>query len=581
MRRWMGIWALALATACASPTVEPPAADAGGSAEAAEIVFADAIYRGGPVVTVDAQDSIAEALAVRDGRIAAVGAEADVFALKGPETRVVELDGRALLPGFIDSHGHISLVAQLSRAVNVASPPVGPVESIADIQKELRDYIERNNVPVGTAIMGVGYDDSLLEDKRHPDKFDLDAVSTSHSITLLHVSAHLATGNTLLLESAGVTSETKDPPGGVFRRVPGTNEPNGVMEEHALYAAYKAFPQPTPEQLMAGIVAAQHSYAAEGFTTIQDGAMSFDYYRLLAAAAAQGLLFTDVTGYATWTDYEKVAQVAGPIPGKYSGRFRVAGAKIVLDGSPQGKTAWLSEPYHVVPEGQPKSYAGYPALKEQEVYDFIAKMRTEEVPLLAHANGDQAAEQLISTVERVQGEQGELDWRPVMIHAQALRHDQIARLPAIGMIPSFFVAHTFYWGDWHRDSVFGPERGARISSLNTSIANGVRFTIHNDSPVVPPKGPFLLWSAVNRITRSGKTLGPDERITPMQAIRALTLDAAYQAFEQDTKGSLEVGKLADLAILSDNPITIEPTKIGDIEVVETIKEGVTIFPKQP
>jgi predicted amidohydrolase YtcJ len=540
--------------------------------------FADTIYRGGPVLTVDAEDEVAEALAVRGGTIAAVGDEADVLALRGPNTRLVELGGRALAPGFIDAHGHISQVATLANTVNVASPPVGPVNNIADVQQQLRDYIDRNNVPVGTTIVGMGYDDALLAEQRHPDKFDLDAVSISHPILLLHVSMHLATANTALLEKAGIHRDTPDPPSGVFRRVDGGTEPNGVMEEHAMYAAYGQFPQPSPQEMMAALVEAQNSYAREGFTTAQDGAMSVPMYKLLSGAAAAGALFIDITGYAIWGDYEAVAEVAGPIPGRYAGGFRVAGAKIVLDGSPQGKTAWLSAPYHIVPDGLADDYAGYPAFSDEDAYAFISKMRSEEVPLLAHANGDRAAEQLIDTVERVQTEQGELDWRPVMIHAQALRHDQIARLSAIGMIPSFFVAHTFYWGDWHRDSVFGPERGARISSLNTSVKNNVRFTIHNDAPVVPPKGPFLLWTAVNRITRSGKTLGPDERVTPQQALRAMTIDAAYQAFEQDSKGSLEVGKRADLVVLSESPFDVEPTAIKDIQVIETIKDGRTIFP---
>lgn len=580
MRRATWILLLGLAVACAA-TPDGSSVEVAelGEAQAETPEFADTIYRGGPILTVDAGDTVAEALAVRDGRIAAVGTVADVLALQGPETQLVELDGRALAPGFIDAHGHISMVATLANTVNVASPPVGRVKNIADVQQQLRDYIDRNNVPIGTTIVGMGYDDALLEEKRHPDKFDLDAVSSSHPILLLHVSMHLATANTALLEKAGIHRDTPDPPSGVFRRVEGGTEPNGVMEEHAMSLAYGEFPQPTPQQIMAALEAAQHSYASEGFTTAQDGAMSLPMYKLLSGAAAAGALFIDITGYAIWNDYEGVAEIAGPIPGRYAGRFRVAGAKIVLDGSPQGKTAWLSAPYHIVPEGLAADYAGYAAFSDEDAYAFISKMRSEEVPLLAHANGDQAAEQLIGTVERVQAEQGELDWRPVMIHAQALRHDQIERLPAIGMIPSFFVAHTFYWGDWHRDSVFGPERGARISPLNTSLQNNVRFTIHNDAPVVPPKGPFLLWSAVNRITRSGKTLGPDERVTPQQALRAITIDAAYQAFEQDSKGSLEVGKIADLVVLSESPFDVEANAIKDIQVIETIKEGRTIFPR--
>ena len=589
MRAAIAAAALVLAAACAAPPEPPPVpapneplgpAAAAAAADRLKSGYADTIYLGGRVLTVDADDSVAEALAVKDGRIAAVGSEAEVIERQGPETRVVDLEGKALAPGFIDAHGHISMLAGFTSMVNLSSPPVGTAETIADIQQLLREFIERNQLPEGTPVIGYGYDDSLLKENRHPDKFDLDAVSASHPIGLIHVSGHLATTNTATLEMVGITAQTEDPSGGVIRRVEGSREPNGVLEEHAIYALYSAMPQPTPQQAIGQLVAAQHVYASNGFTTAQDGAMGFDYFRLLSAAAQNGALTIDVTGYVTWSDYDKVVEVVGTPPTAYTGGLRVTGAKIVLDGSPQGKTAWLATPYHVVPEGQPDDYAGYPSFSDEVVYDFIARMRKEEVPLLAHANGDQAAEQLITTVERVQQEQGPHDWRPVMIHAQALRHDQIARLPAIGMIPSFFVAHTFYWGDWHRDSVFGPERGAKISSLNTALENGVTFTIHNDAPVVPPKGAFLLWTAVNRMTRSGQVLGPDERITPAQALRAITIDAAYQAFEEDDKGSLEVGKLADMVILSHDPSEMEPYAIKGMGIVETIKAGRTIYPRK-
>jgi predicted amidohydrolase YtcJ len=169
------------------------------------------------------------------------------------------------------------------------------------------------------------------------------------------------------------------------------------------------------------------------------------------------------------------------------------------------------------------------------------------------------------------------DRRTVMIHAQTARDDQIESMKTQGVIPSYFVAHTFYWGDWHRDSVFGEERAMRISPLKSTLDAGVLFTIHNDAPIVPPDMMRLVWTAVNRQTRTGEILGKAERVAPMEALKAMTINAAYQAFEDDKKGSLEVGKLADLTILSDNPLTIAPIKIKDIRVLETFKEGELIF----
>jgi len=538
---------------------------------------AERIYRGGPIVTVDASNRVVEALAIRDGRIAAVGSEREVLALQGPETRVVDLAGRALLPGFIDAHGHISQVARMSSAANVASPPVGPVGSIDDLKREIRAFIVERELPPGSWVVATGYDDALLEEQRHPTRVDLDEVSTEHPILALHVSMHLASANSAALELAGVSAETPDPPSGVFRRFEGSKEPNGVMEEHAMWVVFGQVPRPTPAQMLASLGDAQRSYASEGFTTAQDGATDAGTFQLLQAAQDQGVLFLDVTAYGIWSDYDAVVEAARQPVGTYDGHLELAGGKIVLDGSPQGKTAWLTEPYFVPPEGLGADYNGYPALEDAEVLRFAKKLYEKGQQLLAHANGDAAAEQWIRTVERLQAEGKRPDWRPVMIHAQALRRDQLPRVAALGMIPSFFVAHTYYWGDWHRDSVFGPVRGAAISPAASALAAGIRFTIHNDAPVVPPRGTFLLWTAVNRLTRSGQVLGPDERLTPAQALRAMTIDAAYQAFEEDRKGSLEVGKLADLVILSANPLAVAPEAIREIEVIETIKQGRTVW----
>ncbi|NRA00949.1 MAG: amidohydrolase [Myxococcales bacterium] len=566
---WLILLGLATLAACAAPP----------ATERVMPAPADRIYRGGSVVTVDATDRVVAALAVRDGRIAAVGDEASVLALRGPDTEVVDLAGRALLPGFIDAHGHVNQVARFVAIANLASPPVGKVANVADLRDELRAHIERNDLSPGTWVIGGGYDDALLAEGRHPTRFDLDEVSTEHPILVLHVSMHLATANSAALAAAGIDASTADPPSGVFRRVAGSREPNGVMEEHAMFAVYAERPQPDPDQTLAMLIGAQQLYASHGFTTVQDGATGLYDFRSLQAANAQGRLFLDVVAYALWLEMDEVAEAAVAGVGRYDGHLKLGGVKMVLDGSPQGKTAWLSAPYHVPPPGRNADYVGYPAMSDDEAYGFASKVRRNGWPLLAHANGDQAAEQLVTTLERIAAEQGESDWRPVMIHAQALREDQLVRMAPLGVIPSFFVAHTFYWGDWHRDSVFGPERGARISPAVTAMQHGVRFTIHNDAPVVPPKSLFLLWTAVNRETRSGRVLGPDQRLTAGQALRAITIDAAFQAFEEDTKGSLEPGKRADLVILSASPLDVPAYAIRDIEVLETIKDGETVYRK--
>ena len=536
---------------------------------------AERIYLGGDIVTVDAQDRVAEGLAIREGRILAVGTEAEMMALRGPETQIIDLLDGAVLPGLIDGHGHLSTLARLAAATNVASPPVGPVRDIEQLLVIMRDDLERQKIPAGAFVVGNGYDDSLLAEGRHPTRHDLDRVSTEHPVVLLHTSLHLAAANTLALQRAGLDAKTPDPEGGVIRREADGVTPNGVLEETAMFVLLGQLPNPTAAQQQGLLQAAQRAYAKGGFTTVQEGAMGAPDFAHLRDASASGGLFVDVVGYPIITDAEKVFGDGFPT-GRYQGRLKLSGVKLVLDGSPQGKTAWLSHPYHVPPHGRDADYRGYPWMKTETVTQLIAGVAKQGVQLIAHANGDSAADQLIEAVAAVRG-MGLAVERPVMIHAQTVREDQLDRMQSLAMIPSFFSTHTFFWGDWHRDSVLGPERAARISPAATTLARGMVFTIHNDAPVVPPDGMRLLWSAVNRITRSGKVLGAAQRLSVLQAVRALTWNGAYQYSEENEKGSLEAGKRADLVVLERSPLRVDPRTIADIQVVATVKDGHVIY----
>ena len=193
------------------------------------------------------------------------------------------------------------------------------------------------------------------------------------------------------------------------------------------------------------------------------------------------------------------------------------------------------------------------------------------------ANGDAAADLFVNALNRSIDTSNIPDHRTVMIHAQTVREDQLDIMAEMKAIPSFFSAHTFYWGDWHRDSVFGVERASRISPTQSSLDKGIVFTVHNDSPVVPPDMIRLLWATTNRLTRSGQVLGQEQRIPTLNAIKAVTINAAYQYFEEDRKGTIDVGKQADFVILSKNPLTIPTTELLDIKVERTIARGKTIF----
>ena len=264
----------------------------------------------------------------------------------------------------------------------------------------------------------------------------------------------------------------------------------------------------------------------------------------------------------------------------YRNRYRIGGVKLTIDGSPQGKTAWLTEPYYVVPEGLPEDYRGYAAIDEETAFRGVEKAYTQGWQILCHGNGDAAIDQFIAAVRAAQEKYPDVDNRPVLIHGQTLRLDQVAQLDELGIFPSLFPMHTFYWGDWHRDSVLGPERAENISPTGWVLERGMRFGTHHDAPVALPDSMRVLSATVTRTTRSGRVLGPEHRVPVETALKAMTIWSAWQHFEEDSKGTIEVGKLADFVVLSDNPLAVPPETLAALEVLETIKEGVSVY-KRP
>jgi predicted amidohydrolase YtcJ len=288
------------------------------------------------------------------------------------------------------------------------------------------------------------------------------------------------------------------------------------------------------------------------------------------------LLSLDIVSYLYLQKPEQILPPAGEF-GQYDGRFKLGGVKLVLDGSPQGKTAYLSHPYHVVPDGQKNDYRGYPNYPTDEVNAMVSEVLTHNVPLIAHANGDAMEEILIDAVAASYAKGVKGKGRSVMIHAQTVREDQLDRMAQLGMIPSFFSSHVFFWGDYHRDSVLGSVRGARISPAKSALDRKMIFTTHNDSPIVPPDMIRLLWATSQRETRSGKILGAEQRIPIYDALKSVTVNAAYQNFEEGIKGSIEVGKNADFVILSENPLKLQPADLLKLKVMQTISRGKTVF----
>jgi len=536
------------------------------------------IFHGGPILTMaGVEPTYAEAVAVRRGRINFVGSEAEALALRGSGTVLRDLEGRAMLPGFIDAHGHLKNVGFQTLAADLLPPPDSDVGSIAVLREKLRRWGEGDLSAKLGWVIGFGYDDAQLAEKRHPTRDDLDAVSTDRPVFAIHQSGYLYVANSVLLELAGITATTADPAGGIIRRRPGSQEPNGVLEETALMPILGVFPRIDEAGQRTMVKKGLETYTRFGFTTAQEGrAFSSDIDLYIAMAEADELSI-DVVAYPDyWMARDKVA--GSPWLDREGGpRFRIGGVKGNLDGSPQGKTAWLTEPYFVPPEGQDPDYKGYPMLDEDKALAMFDDAFAQGWQVINHANGDAAVDQLIRAARAATEKHGPADRRTVGIHSQVIREDQLDAYRELGIIPSFFGMHTFYWGDWHRESVLGPERAARISPASSAIERGMIYTQHHDAPVALPSSTVILATQVNRTTRSGQVLGPEQRVSALKALNSITINAAYQYFEEDRKGSIEVGKLADLVILSANPLEISPEELWDLEVLETIKEGKTVF----
>lgn len=567
----------ALALSCSGPLIASDGSQPTKTSAVASVSMeADFAFYGDNILTFAEQPTPTDFVAVKDDKIVFVG---DRKNWRGSVGRVVFLEDQALLPGFIDAHGHISFHARVASLANVASPPVGPAKNIDDLVQELKNYADSRKLAKGQWIIGMGYDDSLLAEQRHPTRDDLDAVSLSHPIMLMHVSGHLAAVNSKALVIANLNADSKDPEGGIIRRYPGTSEPNGVLEETATYAVRKFMTASEApfEDIHQGIL----DYARYGITTAQDGAASPEVVQLLQASAAYREFPIDVVAYQIANErYLSEPDLALPVLAAYENGFRVGGVKMVLDGSPQGKTAYLTKPYEVQPHGQHADYRGYPIMPAASVDALFDKFISADIPFLAHANGDAAADLFIQALAKSLKDKEAKDHRSVMIHAQTVRDDQLDDMAAMNVIPSYFSAHTFYWGDWHRDSVLGLRRGSRISPTASSLAKGITFTVHNDAPIVPPDVMRLVWATTNRLTRSGQVLGPNERISVEEALKAVTLNAAYQYFEEEHKGSIEVGKQADFVVLSENPLRVAKEDLLNIKVLQTIARGRTVFSRQ-
>ena len=534
------------------------------------------VYYGGDIVTMQGDTpQYVEALVERDGKIEFVGNADKAMEIAGPGHNMIDLNGKTMLPGFIDGHAHFAAFSAQAVGAQILPPPDAGAKDIPTLITLLKEWNTPENRALTGWIFGLGFDDSVLEEKRFPTKHDLDQVSTEFPIMIIHISAHFAVVNSKGLEILGINSETKNPQGGIIRREK-DNEPNGVLEElAAIPYMLKALSPSNKEAADIFFEEGQNMALSFGYTTAQEG-RAMENHEMLVNAAESNKLKLDVVSYVDYMFADKYMDSKWNSK-TYNNNYRIGGMKLTLDGSPQGRTAWRTQPYLLPPDGAGKDYNGYPAIVEDSVVTAIyEKGFKNNWQILTHANGDAAMDQMIRTMTPLVEKYGNDDRRNVLIHGQYVREDQLDSFKELDVITSLFPLHTFYWGDWHKE-IIGDSLGNKISPMRTALNKGLRVTIHTDAPVALPNLMRMVGISVERKSRSGAIIGADEKLTAYEAMQAITIWSAYQHFEENSKGSLEQGKLADLVIINKNPFKVPEEDIKNIVVTATIKEGKKVY----
>lgn len=527
------------------------------------------LYFGGPILTMDKAAPRAEAVLSEDGRILAVGA---YDALYTPEAELVDLAGRTLMPGFVDGHSHmVGVGTNLLQNCDLMG-----CTGFDDMLDRIRRFRAEKKLFNGQPIRARGYDLAVMKEGKTPTAALLDSLGFDNPIACIHLSGHLGVYSTAAMRAVGIDDATYVCPEGGYAERDENGKLTGYFEETAKNVFNSLFSgNLSVDEMAEAALAAQEYYLKYGITTVQDGGGNLaKKVAVMEKLSQENKLKVDTVVYLSSKadKHEFVKETWEKYGGKYTGRFKVGGVKMVLDGSPQARTAWMSKPY----EGE-SDYCGYPIMTDGEVEERIALAVEIGAQPLAHCNGDAASEQFLSAWERVLAEKKlQHEVRPMMVHCQTVTEPQLARMARAGMLASIFVGHCYFWGDTHLKN-FGPVRGSNISPAKTALDHGVVINFHQDSPVTNPDMLHSVWCAVNRVTRSGVTVGAHQKLDVYDALIAVTNGAAYVYFEEDTKGILKAGAQADFVMLSDDPTAVDPMTIKDIKVLQTIKNDEVLY----
>lgn len=533
------------------------------------------LYRGGTIITMDGDTpQTVEAVVTTGDRIAFAGSEGEARKAAGKDVAIHDLKGATMLPGFVDAHSHFAVAMQMADGLDLWDKTLPPVTDVASLQSVIRDYIARKAIPKGGWVIVWQYDNEALAEKRHITRAELDAVAADRKIVVLHQSLHALVANSAALEAAKLTDASEPPPGGMMLR-DADGHLNGVLLEKSTFLMLAAMPQLSPEQKLARLDAAQQRYFAEGYTHAQDGATMPADLAFFTGPAAREHLKIDLVLLPLYTGLDALLARPDIRFGQYDGHVKLQGIKVILDGSVQARTGYFTRDYaRGAPDGT-HPWHGAPAM-DQAAFDDLAKKVTERGwQIFVHANGDAAIDMAIKGFDAA-GIKAADDRRPIVIHSQFQRRDQLADYKRIGVGPSYFSNHVWYWADVHRTN-FPKEIVDFISPLKSARAAGLTPSNHSDYSVTPLDTRFMLWSSMARVSPTGVVSGPDERLGAYEALQALTTGPAWQAFEENRKGRIKAGLLADFVILDKNPLKTAVDDIRNIKVLETVKEGESVW----
>ena len=536
---------------------------------------ASQVWLNGTILTMDDSQPSAEAVLVRGDRIVALGSRTDIEALIDAETVIHDLAGTTMLPGLVDAHSHFPASGMALFLADLRSPPVGLVETIPQLLERVSSQVQKT--PAGEWVGGYGYDQLMLSEKRHPSLQELDAIAPNHPVFLMHVSGHMGVANSAAFKLVGFDQLQEDPAGGhIHRNSDGTI--NGLVEENAALAFQKPALDLSLMQFVAMVDFARNEYLSNGVTTAQASNASRQYVQGLTLAMGLNkipqrlVVFPDYDslGLELIEGQIKVAELA-------SEQRHIGAIKLIADGSIQGFTGYLTHPYHSPYKGDAQ-YLGYPRIPLDELKNKVLNIAQAGFQAVIHGNGDASIDDILDAIDYVQNTLGQQVERTILIHAQMARPDQLQRMQALDVTPSFFVAHTYYWGDQHYELTLGPDRAHRIDNAGSAVEHGVDLALHSDAPITAIGPLFTAWCAVNRVTSTGKLLGGDaERLTVEEALYTITMGGAISLKLDHEVGSIEVGKAADFTVFDQDIMQVPHNKILDTQIKATYVAGKAIF----